>query len=209
MMRGRIMAAVKFVAAILLVVCAAPSPASPVSATTVAESAKSLPAPTIEVKPESLVEKEFRTFGQVLAVQEGIQPSLENATMKRWNGLAKGKMHENTEYSMVDLKVREHLLAEMERNTRSPVLMVALKGDFLLAVAPTSAKGGMLHPDASRTRVFELHEGEGVLLNKGCWHALPFPRAKDGRILLAYRSGVTNKKDLPSRPFRGREVVKF
>jgi len=205
------MAAVKFEVILLALGCAVPSMAAttPSSATAVADSAKSLPVATIEVKPEPLAEKEFRTFGQVLAVQEGIQPSLENATMKRWNGLAKTRMHEFTEFSMVDLKVRERLLAEMERNTQSPVLMVALKGDFLLAVAPTSAKGGMLHPDAARTHVFEIRQGEGVLLNKGCWHALPFPRAHEGRILLAYRSGVTSKKDLPSRPFRGREVVKF
>jgi ureidoglycolate hydrolase len=202
------MSAVDIFTALTLVVCAGNIVAG-TSSTVLVESGKVLPVATIEVKPEPLVEKEFRTFGQVLQVPAGQPPSIENASMRRWNGIVKARMHENVEFSLIDLKVRERLVAEMERNTRSPELMVALKGEFLLAVAPTSAKGGRIHPDASRIRVFELHEGEGVLLNKGCWHAVPFPRNSAGRILVAYRSGVTGKKDLPSRPFRGREVVKF
>jgi len=164
---------------------------------------------TIEVKQSSLVEPEFKEFGEIIEVPAGTPPSAENAVMKYWGGLARARFHEEIEFGVIRIKARDRELAEMERHVKSPVFLVALDCDFFLPVAPYSvAKGGKAHPDEARLKVFMVRKGSAVLLRRGVWHTLPFPVAGEGLFIEAVRDG-TWKKDTVLRPFRGKETVKF
>jgi ureidoglycolate lyase len=176
--------------------------------TTIEES--SLPAVgVVTAAPEPLAEPAFKPFGQIIEVPADAPPTSESAVVRYWGGLAKARFHEEIEFGVLKIRMRDRVVAELERHRRSPEFLVALDGDFFLPVAPYSvSKGGNALPDAARVKVFHVRPGQAVLLHRGVWHAQPFPRAGECLFISAARDG-TFRKDTVPRPFRGREAVKF
>lgn len=181
------------------------SPAASAATAPAAGTALAPGVPVVSVAPEPLTASSFKAFGEVIEVPESGTPTIESGILRYWGGLAKARIHEEIEFGMFTVKSREREVADMERHARTPEFLVSLSGEFLLAVAPAL---GPTAPQAAKVRVFTVRPGQAVLMSKGTWHALPFPKAAEGLFLVAFRDG-TAKKDLKVKPFRGRDVVKF
>jgi ureidoglycolate lyase len=165
--------------------------------------------PLISINPIPLIKDNFQPFGQLIEAAEGIKPTVSNATLRCWAGLAKARIHEAMEFSVFTVQAREHEVAEMERHNRSPELLVSLEGDSILVLAPHSPpKTGRAHPDPLQVKAFVMRQGQAVILSKGCWHALPFPLSQESKFLAGFRDG-TAQKDLVIRPFRKSVLIKF
>jgi ureidoglycolate lyase len=167
------------------------------------------PAPasgTVEVVPEPLTAAAFKPFGEVIEVPEGQKATKDTGAVRFWGGLAKARIAEEIEFGMFTAAARPHEVAELGRHARSPAFLVGLSGEWLLAVGPPFLAGR--HPQARRVRIFVVKPGQAVLLHKGTWHADPFPKGETGLFLVAFRDGSATK-DYKTRPFKGREVVRF
>jgi len=158
------------------------------------------------VKPELLTKESFRQFGQVIEADEKVKPDYESAVVRYWSGIAKARIHEQTEFGLIKVKAREHEVAEMERNSRSPKLVVSMKGDYYLVVAKSVAK--VTRPEAARVRVFLARENQAVVINKGVWNTIPFVKGREGLFLVAYREG-TAKRDGKERQLKNGEIIEF
>lgn len=166
-------------------------------------------APVLTLSVEPLTKQAFKGFGELVEVPEGMKPTIENAILSYWGGLAKARFHEEMEFGLFTAKAREHDVAEMERHVKTPELLVGLTSDYVLIVAPRSApKAGVARPVAAKARAFQVPRGKALLLARGTWHALPFPTESEGQFLVGFRN-MTATRDLALRPFKDRAVVKF
>jgi len=164
----------------------------------------------LNLAPEPATEKAFKAYGQLIEVPGGnVQPTIRNEAWRFWAGLAKTKIHGDIEFGLFTVAAREHLVAEMERHVKTPELLVSLRDDYLLVVAPpTPPNARKAAPDAAKTKVFMVARDQAIILNKGTWHTLPFPRGKEGLFLAAFRSG-TARSDMKYKPFKKNEIVRF
>lgn len=94
---------------------------------------------------------------------------------------------------ILNLKQRPLTFHELERHVQTPELLVALKGDVVFAVAPAGQPGQLPSKDA--VIVLHLCQGEGVVLNKGVWHGLPFPLGPEANLSVVFQI------DTPARDF--------
>lgn len=193
------------IAAILLLASAGPACGAAQSAT----SYTSQSLPSVAVTPVPLSKKNFQPFGQLIEMQEGVKPSVANATIRYWGGLAKARVHEQMEFGVFSVQAREREVAEMERHNRTPELLVSLEGDSILVLSPPSPpRTSRAHPDPLQVKAFVMKQGQAVILAKGTWHALPFPLSNESRFLVGFRDG-TAEKDSVVRPFRKSALIKF
>lgn len=163
-------------------------------------------APVVSVPVVPLTAAAFAPFGEVIEQPVATPPTQDLGIMRLWSGVAKARISEQLEFSIMTVRDRPRELAEMERHARSPTFLIALTGEFRLVVAPPGV--GPAGPHAAAVKVFLVKPGQAILLHKGTWHAWPFPSGDDGAFIVASREG-TMKKDRKSRPFRGRDIVKF
>lgn len=162
--------------------------------------------PVVSVSPEPLTAAAFKPFGEVIAIPETQPPTSDLGVLRWWGGLAKAQIHEQIEFGMFTVKTRPREVAEMERHVKTPEFLVGLGGEFILVVGRPSV--GPHGPDAAKVKAFEVKPGQAVLMSRGTWHAWPFPHGDEGLFLVAFRD-ATATRDLKTKPFRGREVVKF
>ena len=163
-------------------------------------------APVVSVPVIPLTAASFAPFGEVIELPVGTPPTQDLGTMRLWTGVAKTRISELIEFSIMTVRDRPREVAELERHAHSPLFLIGLSGEFRLVVAPPGVGPG--GPAAGAVKVFLVKSGHGVLLQKGTWHAWPFPAGEEGAFIVASRDGTT-KKDTRSRPFRGRDIVKF
>lgn len=174
------------------------------------------PAPTgssgpvvVTLSPEPITEKAFKQFGQLVEQPANVPANPDNAAIRRWSGLAKARIHKDIEFGIFEVKARDHEVAEMERHVKTPMLLVSLREDYLLVVAPPLLPNARKPaPDAAKARVFIVGREQAVILKKGTWHTMPFPRGRDGMFLFAFSDG-TSRTDSKSKPFKKNETVRF
>ena len=165
--------------------------------------------PAISIEPAPLTIKAFKEFGQVVETSDARKATSEDVVHKYWAGLARTQIHGEIDLGLLTVKSRERMVAEMRRHSKTTKVIVSLKDDYILLVAPpTPPNARKAFPDASKVRVFMVAKDQVVVLKKGTWHAMPFPQGKEGLFLLAVRDG-TAKSDSRERPFRKGEVIKF
>jgi ureidoglycolate hydrolase len=202
-----IMDAMKSLILPAIVAFAGLNPGQGMSASVTAFSESSGPVFLLNQKP--LNDKDFKPFGQVVHVPAGMAPTSKSAVAEHWDGLAKVRIHQQIEFSILMIRDREHEIAEMKRHVRSPKLLLCQDSDFILLVATRSApRAGTARPNPEKASAFLVKQGQAVILAKGTWHAPPFPLAKEARFLMAYRDG-TVKRDTKVRAFPKAALIRF
>jgi ureidoglycolate lyase len=82
-----------------------------------------------------------------------------------------------------------------ERHMRSPEMIVPLGGACLVYAGPADyPEQPDRLPELDRFRVFEVREGQGVILNPGVWHGAPLAHggALNAVVLLKQGTGATD-----------------
>jgi ureidoglycolate hydrolase len=166
-------------------------------------------AAPVPLEPIPLSVRAFKGFGQLVEVSDTTKPTSESAVHKYWAGVAKTKIHENIDFGLLLVKPRERQVAEMTRHTKSNMLLVSLREDYLLVVAPpTPSSTPRAYPDPKKVKVFMVAKEQAVIINKGVWYAMPFIESKEGLFLVAFRDG-TVRSDNKEKPFKKGEVLRF
>jgi len=82
---------------------------------------------------------------------------------------------------------------EMERHLKTQEILVALKGDAVLAVAkPDNDKAT---PDDATIKSFLLKQGQGVVFDAGTWHALPCAVDETSMLLVVFKENTSYSED--------------
>ncbi len=83
---------------------------------------------------------------------------------------------------------RPMTLKRLERHLKTPEILSAVKGDSIICMAPAQeVRDGKL----AGMRAILVREGQGVILDRGAWHWIPFPsRESATRFLVIFRAGT-------------------
>ena len=138
-----------------------------------------------------LTNENFSGFGKVLSSGSFDPVSLEEEFT--WKDIA-GDLNlvSPSCTGQLNCRFREKILKEVECHTKTPEIMIALKGDSLLCVAPA----GIKTPEADDVRCFSVEEGAALMMNTAVWHWIPYPLKDSGsQFLVLFRDG-TGEDDL-------------
>lgn len=141
---------------------------------------------TLSVRPIS--SKSFSRFGTFISATEGapLEAGAVEAYKEKVAVLDVGGGRVSV--GALNLKQRPLGFYKLERHTATPELLVAVKGDVALPVAP--ANQPQLAPDIQELEVFRLNQGEAVMMKAGVWHGLPLPLQGDAALLVIFREGT-------------------
>ena len=156
------------------------------------------------IAAETLEDKRFAPFGRVLRLPE---PSSREATISRdavtlYGDLARiGAVGSDVEFGLAVLDPRAPTMESMERHVETAELLFAVRGDFVLPLAPPSADA----PSPEEVRCFVVLEGQGCVLERATWHWAPFPTKGRCEVLVAFKAG-TPVNDMIIEPLSGGAV---
>ncbi len=152
----------------------------------------------VVVRPERLGEAGVEPWQRVTLPT---RPSdVGNEVGDHWAGVAVMRIEGEVDVGVMRVRQRPTKYDSMERHLRTPELIVALDGAVLLPVSVDAESGD--GPDIDRLRVLRVDQGSGVLLERGVWHAIPFPLDAPVNCLVVFRRNTASDdlevKSLPA-----------
>ncbi len=159
------------------------------------------------IRAETLDEARFAPFGRVLRMPRSgaAEPTIARDRVTLYGDLARIAIDDGeVEIGLAVLEAREPLMAEMEQHRHTAELLFALRGGFVLPVAPPQDE----EPASARVTAFVVPEGEGCVLHAATWHWAPFPMVDRCEILVGFRAG-TPQFDMIIRPLARGEVAEI
>lgn len=145
----------------------------------------------------------FEPFGRVLRVPapDTAAPTISRPGVTLFGDLARiAAVGDDVEFGLAVLAPREPGLDRLERHGRTAELLFAVRGDFVLAVAPP---GGDV-PLPEEVCCFVVRTGEGCVLKPSAWHWAPYPMHGTCEVLVGFRAG-TPHDDMHIVPLHGGE----
>lgn len=133
-----------------------------------------------------LTNESFSGFGKVLSSGD-FEPVSLNEEFS-WKDMAQDLTLVSPSCTgQLNCRFREKVLKKMECHTKTPEIMVALKGDSLLCVAPA----GSAHPEGEDIQCFSVKEGTALMMDTAVWHWIPYPLQETGsQFLVLFRDGT-------------------
>ena len=146
-----------------------------------------------QIKIESLKEACLEGIGKPILVKADTVPDDQSPMQTYYGKLGVFKNIGDLQAGFCIAKKRPLILDKVEQHQLTEEVLMALKGDFLVAAIPVDEKTG--EPDCARARAFAVEQGEGILFNKGVWHWTPFPQGEEATVLVLF------KEDTPAKDF--------
>jgi ureidoglycolate hydrolase len=156
------------------------------------------------IHAEALTEARFAPFGRLLRLPA---PASGRATIARdavtlYGDLARiGDVGADVEFGLALLEPREPSMDNMERHVETAELLFAVKGAFVLPLAPAAAE----LPAPKEVRCFVVPEGQGCVLERATWHWAPYPMQGRCEVLVGFKAG-TPANDMIIEPLAGGAV---
>ena len=125
----------------------------------------------MEIKIKKLTPENFKKFGQVIQEPTQAEPTGSGDAFTYWKQQAVFGIDGKTEVGFLKVKQAEMAFTEMEQHVGTPEMLVALDGDYIIAVAPP----GSPTPAAGEVEAFHVSKNQAVVMADGCWHFIPFP----------------------------------
>lgn len=141
----------------------------------------------LDVSPLS----EISDYGKLIQLPTGVPPTFEDDSFKYWKQQA--KMYLNAPIEIGVLQVEKQILPfnQMERHYETQELLVPLTGDILIPMAKNNDR----RPDSREIKIFQISQGQALLLDKNCWHWMPRPCGKQVLLLVIFKDD-TSANDL-------------
>lgn len=142
---------------------------------------------------QPLTKEFFRPYGEVVVLHEAALCSTSQVH-DYWDGVA----HFNAEGPQVCslFGIKKSIgqpIGEMERHLETEEVLIALRGDVVITLANPDDK--KLSPDAKTIQSFYMRQGEGVVMKKGVWHALPCAKDGDAMLLVIFKENTSYTAD--------------
>jgi len=148
----------------------------------------------------------FKKFGKVIAVFPDRAPDAQSEIQTYYGQLAIMQCTDSIQLGICVAKKRENIVEELEQHVESPELLAALRGDFLVPVAPSITVDGKAVPDVEHAVAFRVNQGEGILFDVGVWHWTPYPVGESCDVLVGFKTD-TPKNDFIASGLKEKFVI--
>lgn len=141
-----------------------------------------------EVTPELV-----KGLGVIIKIpKEGERkPTLETPFFKHYAELGFLDCNDIVEFGITTFKKREFKVDKLEQHVKTPELLYAIDGAFVMPVAPIIYKDGEAYPDLEKIIAIKVGQGEGVIFDDGIWHWAPYPCDKEiSSVLVGFKKGT-------------------
>lgn len=142
---------------------------------------------------EPVTAENFKKLGKVIKIpKEGeMKPLLESSFFKHYGPLGFIDCEGAVELGITTFRKRELLVDKLEQHAKTPELLYAIDGDFIMPVAPIIYKDGEAYPDLDNIMAMHVKQCEGVIFDDGMWHWAPYPYDKESSsVLVGFKKGT-------------------
>jgi len=119
---------------------------------------------------QNLDEAVFSQFGKASLVKHQQAPNSSGEGWECWYPYGEIKRDRNLYFGIVKAEPRQWMVGAMERHQDRKEWIFALDKPIIQVVA-LSDPAVPDHPDSTRTIAFRIDPGQGVMVNRGIWHA--------------------------------------
>lgn len=162
---------------------------------------------SLMVKAKKLTANSFFKFGKV-ADAHTVPPLVETENLKFWTTIATYTVDGETEIALCHVKKSVDSVGLLERHVKTPEILVPIKGDFILPVAPAgNLQDPTLTPEASDVEAFLVRSDQAVVMEKGVWHTAPVPVHKETSFFVIFKKETT-KQDAVFKKLKNDQTVK-
>jgi ureidoglycolate lyase len=141
------------------------------------------------LKVMNLTEDNFKEFGSVINIKNK-RPDDGDQNFEWYEKLGSFKETQNISLNILKAKKRKFEIDKLEYHNETPEAVIPMGGEsVVIVVAP---EGDL---DESKIKAFYINKNEGVMLNKGVRHFIPYPLEADAECLIVFKHG-TGANDL-------------
>ncbi len=158
------------------------------------------------VKAKHISPEVMEGLGKAICITAETRPDAQTDIQSYYGQLAIMQCGGALQIGICVAKNREYIVDELEQHVQTSELLVAIKGDFVTAVAPSVEVNGKLLPDMDRVIAVRVDQGEGIFFDEGVWHWTPYAITPTCDVLVAF------KKDTPQNDFiscRLKDVIRM
>jgi len=163
------------------------------------------------IKFQSLNQESFQPFGTVIAPEPNQEPDLTGDGWQCWYPLGELQTDYPPQIGIVRSESGYRTVSRMERHHNREEWVFAINEPVIQAVSFPSDTT-MDRPDPQKTQAFLLLPGQGVLINKGIWHAAGIAPGED-HVLYGFVLGKESAEEkginIGMIPFLDNEIVKI
>lgn len=129
----------------------------------------------------------FNKYGQFVDNNSTSEPDIKTDQVSFWKAQAKIFLGDEIEIGVLKVKKHDMVFNELENHFKTPTLLIALNGSYAIPVAPPSDE----IPSAKEIEVFEVSEGQSILLKEKAWHGTTYPlNMSEITILVIFKKGT-------------------
>jgi hypothetical protein len=135
----------------------------------------------------------FKKFGEILRIPvEGeLKPTLQSDSFKHYAGLGFLDCTDSVEFGITTFNRRPFNVVQLEQHAKTPELLFAIDGAFVMPVAPIIYKDREAYPDIGEIIAIKVDRDEGVIFKDGIWHWAPYPFDKEkSSVLVGFKKGT-------------------
>jgi ureidoglycolate hydrolase len=135
---------------------------------------------------EDVNNKNFKNLGEIIKIPlDGEkEPTLKSSFFNHYAGLGFIDCSDIVEFGITTFNKRKLEVDKLEQHAKTPELLFAIDGAFVMPVAPIIYQKGEAFPDLNQIKAIKVCQGEGVIFKDGIWHWAPFPYNKEKSSVL-------------------------
>lgn len=141
-----------------------------------------------KIKAEKLSQEMFKEYGQILTIpDESVPTSLEGSGFKHRGELAFMDTHGLLEFGVTTFEKRLMVAPELEQHAKTPELLFAMDGPFVMPIALRTTQGEDDLPNEKSIKAIFVEQGQGIIFGDGVWHAAPYPLKEKSSVLVGFK----------------------
>jgi ureidoglycolate hydrolase len=160
-----------------------------------------------QLRPES-----FESFGSLIDISPGKPPTFEADFFTYFDSVALCDTGGKASFSILTILPRPLYLDTIEKHKSTPEVMISINCDviFIVAHSKTDILGVEKElPDPETAEAFLLKAGQGVIMNAGVWHWVPFTESEQARMIFMYKQGTVQTGDALSLDLKEELGLRF
>ena len=142
---------------------------------------------------EDVCKNNFGDLGSIIKIPvEGEkEPTLKSSFFKHYAELGFIDCNDSVEFGITSFTKREFEVDKLEQHAKTPELLYAIDGVFIMPIAPIIYIDGKAFPDLNKIKAIKVDQGEGVIFKDGIWHWAPYPYNKEkSSVLVGFKKGT-------------------
>ena len=122
----------------------------------------------MKIKCIELTKNDFAPYGMIMSGADvtGFEPLGPDDDYTYTSTTVGVQMDADCCSGMLICKNREMVVSKMEHHARTSEILVAVKNDFVLCVAPANEQ----KVEISKIKAFKVKQGSVLVMSRACWH---------------------------------------